>query len=672
MAKSSPLNIDELIQAQQRIVDSAPDKETQEKALAQIAKLTKLKGDSQTVTLGDVKTELKGLRQDLKKTFTGTDPKDGRTALPAANDSSMGNYQTEDSERKDRLVKLSSVIGQKTAIQKGGSRNEALTERNKSAFDKFITETEKRDSLLAEASKDQQELFKRLEDTLVKLREAGSDDSERLVAELGKIRGELDETAASPAKEKIKDIARNAEMRATTGERGNQGTLGDAWAALRGKKTVLKEGFGYDTTAKGGVRNTRTGEAGNFQEAKMGRLRGAASILGNVLLEKNERNIEGTRSEGIQKFLGNFGQSNNMAARLEGKQEALSSAVVAPKATAEPVSSNSAFSDSGTLETPEAKITPPVLKKMLDDMTEKLVTAISGIGGGLGGLGSMLPDIDLPGGKGGKPTAKPKGKPGIFSRAGQALKKAGPGIVKGGAAALGGMALGYGADKLKDSGHEKLGGAADVGAEALTWGGTGAMLGSVIPGVGTAIGGGIGAVGGAAYGLYKNWDNLFGGEKLPTQAGSKPAPAAPTPSVKIEKKMEYQSFPIIEDYKKMIAKGEITPDRALTAVKSLAGNSNPALVKAAEKEFGSMKAVPKQSGVAPAKKSSDTAAVVGTKSAINETMKTQQNTKPVVIQTGGQTALPPPPPPAIHVARAPVRSSESALEQYAARTSHFW
>lgn len=654
--KSSGLGIDELIEAQQKLAETAPDRETQEKALAQVAKLTKLKGDSQAVTLGDVRSELKGLRQDIKKTFNDDKPREGRPALPtqAANDASMPQTGTEtDAERRQRLQKLSEVIGDKTALERGGSRNEGLTERNRTAFDKFIAESEKRDELMADATKEQQELFSRLEETLTKLREAGSDESKQLIQELGKIRGELDVSADTDAKKKIQELAGGAERRATVGERGNQGSLGDAWAALTGKKSVMDPG-------------------GN----KMGRLGGAASIVGNFMGERLERSMEGQRSESMQRFFGAFRPTSNADARLQGQQDALQrntgSAVAkkpeqqyaTAKPKAEPMRASAAandpvvqpsaqiiafpgmqartepaptpFSDSGTAETAEKKLTVPVLQKMLDNMTDKLVTAIEGISGG-GGLGSLLPDIDIGrrgpivggggrGAPGGKAPGKAPGKPGLGGRIVQGAKgvlgragtgianvakgaggliagagKAGLGLLKGGlGVGLLGMGLGYGADALKESGHEKIGGATDVAANALTWGGTGAALGSFIPGIGTAIGGGVGAIAGGAYGLYKNWGNLFGGDE-------KPAPA-------------------------------VVPPKPVMAVPSKA----------------------------------PTAAIIDNKMATNTELKTQQNNKPVIIQTGGQSAPPPAPPPAIQVARAPVRNSESALEQYAARTSHFW
>ena len=85
-----------------------------------------------------------------------------------------------------------------------------------------------------------------------------------------------------------------------------------------------------------------------------------------------------------------------------------------------------------------------------------------------------------------------------------------------GAGAVAGMGLDLLAHAL---GTETVGGAsADVASSAAGWAGTGALLGSVIPGLGTAVGGAVGGVAGGAYGLYKNWGTLFGssGSKTPT------------------------------------------------------------------------------------------------------------------------------------------------------------
>jgi hypothetical protein len=99
-------------------------------------------------------------------------------------------------------------------------------------------------------------------------------------------------------------------------------------------------------------------------------------------------------------------------------------------------------------------------------------------------------------GKGKEPA--PKTKPGI-----SILKRIGGGL--GGL--LGGVALDYGADKLRESGNEKLAAGASIGSSALTGAGIGGLFGPVGAGVGAAVGG--------AYGLYQNWKDL-----APSQSAS--------------------------------------------------------------------------------------------------------------------------------------------------------
>ena len=60
---------------------------------------------------------------------------------------------------------------------------------------------------------------------------------------------------------------------------------------------------------------------------------------------------------------------------------------------------------------------------------------------------------------------------------------------------------------------EKTGAGLDIASKAATFAGTGAMLGSVVPGLGTVVGGGLGALAGGAYGLYQNFGSLFGNKK---------------------------------------------------------------------------------------------------------------------------------------------------------------
>ena len=92
------------------------------------------------------------------------------------------------------------------------------------------------------------------------------------------------------------------------------------------------------------------------------------------------------------------------------------------------------------------------------------------------------------------------------------------GGLKGGIGGIaGGLALGAASDYAASKGMEKTGAGLDIAGQAATFAGTGALLGSIVPGVGTAIGGGLGAVAGGAYGLYQNFGKLFG------EAGQKKA-----------------------------------------------------------------------------------------------------------------------------------------------------
>lgn len=106
------------------------------------------------------------------------------------------------------------------------------------------------------------------------------------------------------------------------------------------------------------------------------------------------------------------------------------------------------------------------------------------------------------------PAAKPVTGPSPLAKPAGALKKitgfkGGPAM--GGALAIGSIAADYGADKLEEAGHDKSAAALRIAGNAAT----GAAIGSMIPIVGTAVG----ALAGAAYGLYNNFDSLTGKTK---------------------------------------------------------------------------------------------------------------------------------------------------------------
>jgi hypothetical protein len=123
---------------------------------------------------------------------------------------------------------------------------------------------------------------------------------------------------------------------------------------------------------------------------------------------------------------------------------------------------------------------------------------VSGGGGALGGLANAA--SNMVGGKGG---ILKKGA-GYLSKVGGVGKLA-KGVGIGAIGALAGEGLQYGGEKLKEAGYEKTGKAVGTTGTAVKYAGYGAMIGSVIPGVGTAIGAGIGGVIGAGKGIYDNY-----------------------------------------------------------------------------------------------------------------------------------------------------------------------
>lgn len=132
-------------------------------------------------------------------------------------------------------------------------------------------------------------------------------------------------------------------------------------------------------------------------------------------------------------------------------------------------------------------------------------------GGGAGGNSPL--DLLDNSGKG--------GKGGLLNKAGNLFRGAnmknvlanGGKVLKGGVAGIvGGMALDYGADKLKENGHETAGASMSVASGALSGASTGALIGSILPGIGTGIGAAIGGVVGGGIAAWNNKDALFSDE----------------------------------------------------------------------------------------------------------------------------------------------------------------
>lgn len=114
--------------------------------------------------------------------------------------------------------------------------------------------------------------------------------------------------------------------------------------------------------------------------------------------------------------------------------------------------------------------------------------------------------------------------------AGGKLAKAG---IAGGAAALGGFALGKFGESQAEKGNTKTAAAADIGSTALTGASIGATLGSFVPVVGTAVGAAVGGALGAGVGLYQNWSSFDSGAEGGSRRGVNtevPQAKGPTPT----------------------------------------------------------------------------------------------------------------------------------------------
>lgn len=110
---------------------------------------------------------------------------------------------------------------------------------------------------------------------------------------------------------------------------------------------------------------------------------------------------------------------------------------------------------------------------------------------------------------------KPDGKDGGKDRKTRGRKGGGRGgFARGAKLSLAGilssMVLGAGADIAEDMGHTKTAAGLDIAGSTLGYAGTGAMIGSVIPGLGTVAGGLIGGAIGLGKGVYDNLDAITG------------------------------------------------------------------------------------------------------------------------------------------------------------------
>lgn len=389
-----------------------------------------------------------------------------------------------DEQRTERLTRIGETIQGKIEAERGGTLNTTQTGINNKVFENFIEQTKQREDLLKDATEEQLDIFQRLEDTLIELREANSEDSEKLRAQIAELGGELSETADTDAKAKMQELVGQSEQlsKAPT----ISGSLGQM---VRGNFKAGGAGL-LDALA---LKN----------ESAIERRMGSAApenqrVSGWAPWKRDEKKQEAAGLAGILNKLKGDKPSTQPGWRTSAKAGVMPatsmSGDIRPAAPVMPSTINIENIDSLNVNAKKVNITG-----RKDDEADAET--------GSSPLDMLNPNRTQ---TGGKPTASPKS-----SRFGGIKNLAKSPMVRGGLVGIAGLGLSYAGDKVKEAGHEKTGAGLDVAGQTAAWAGTGAMIGSVIPGVGTAIGAGLGAAGGAAYGLYKNWDSFTGSKAKP-------------------------------------------------------------------------------------------------------------------------------------------------------------
>lgn len=221
----------------------------------------------------------------------------------------------------------------------------------------------------------------------------------------------------------------------------------------------------------------------NLNEKQMAQTAMGSSLLGNR-----------------EKLAGEFKQLD-LTANTEEELEAIKADKDEQKIESEQVKK----SDENLKETKETN-------KLLVDIRDSLDSG-SGSGGLfssiMGGIGSMFAGKAMAGAVGGGGATAAGG--GLLAKGGAYLSSVGgagalaKGLGIGGLATYAGSKIQDGGEYLKEKGYEKTGKTVGTAGTAVKYAGIGAMVGSVIPGVGTAIGAGVGGLIGAGKGVYDNF-----------------------------------------------------------------------------------------------------------------------------------------------------------------------
>jgi len=493
----------------------------------------------QKVGLGVIHEDLKKLNETLSQTKSGSAPAAGRQPLPkysmggqaldprnptdaklikliqeadtaaapaaeSATFSDTGPDNTAgsaDEDRVERLTQIGSVIQAKLNNQ---PINQTQSSINASVFSNFVEQTKNRENLLKDATEEQKQIFADLENAIIDLREAGGEESDELRKTLAALQGTLSTTEPTTAKGSIENIISAARTSAAA-----PSLKGIAQTALSGDFT-------------GAIRKT-----GQFGMSKIDNL--GERWFGESSQRPTERSTElGAILKALKEMKsGRPAAAADRTPKWAKKLEAM--------ATPGSRLADAKVQPSGP---PEIRI-DNIDTLNVKAKNVKLEGDIEGSdGGGLGGIlplgrrntvaaggpgkssGKIIQKTDSRGRKYKVDTATGRRVP-MSTPTSSRFKMPGLGKLGGG---LGGIVASVGLDYAADAlGRDTTAGAsADIASQTLGLAGTGALIGSVIPGVGTAIGAGIGGAIGLGKGLYDNSSTIFNrsAQAVPKDQGS--------------------------------------------------------------------------------------------------------------------------------------------------------
>lgn len=575
------------------------------------------------ITLGGEKLETKTKEQAafMEKVLAADreqNPEAQATATTEAEPQQEATAET-DAERTERLTRIGETIQGKIQAERGGTLNTTQTGINSKVYENFIEQTKQREELLKDATKEQIDIFKKLEETLIELREANHDDSKKLREQIADLGGQLSETEDTAAKSQLQELVGQTEqMSRPPTITGSIKEMFSGNVRAGGKGLIDALALKNETA----IENRMGSGAPEDRRVKLG-----------APWKRDERKMEAAGLGGILKQL-----KGEPAPRTAGTKTA----------AAMPVST-------ATTDIKAAPITPGFPKELsVNNLTVNakkvdLKGELKPAEEGEGEEGSMLGNVaDVAG-----TAVEAKATSSMLGGIGGAIKTGGSkllssGIGKGGVAALGGLAMSYAGDKAKEAGYEKTGAGLDVAGQAAQWGGTGAMIGSVIPGVGTAIGAGVGAAAGGIYGLYKNWDTISGAKPQTEMVSTAERTSGTLKGVTGE---QIQGHP---NYKKYY-------DQAIReGASKLSAQEEASMMVEDDMLKAQTKAAPKTQGQ-----------TIKQQTVVNADLRKEDN-KPVVVPVPTPVAAPAGQSGAsVQLPRGNMRPTESTYDKYVNRTSKF-